>query len=60
MAAGYARDTLLAIGGEVIEASMAWRSRYFEANAFRPIIKEYFRRGARWSAGPKPRLTEEF
>src|SRR5262245_17120746 len=58
--AAMPRDTLLAIGDEIIEAPMAWRSRYFEANAFRPIIKEYFRRGTRWSAGQKPQLTEEF
>jgi glycine amidinotransferase len=58
--AAMPRDTLLAIGDEIIEAPMAWRSRYFEANAFRPIVKDYFRRGARWSAGPKPQLTEAF
>jgi glycine amidinotransferase len=57
--AAMPRDTLLAIGDEIIEAPMAWRSRYFEANAFRPIIKDYFRRGARWSAGPKPQLAEK-
>lgn len=57
--AAMPRDTLLAIGDEIIEAPMAWRSRYFEVNAFRPIIKEYFLRGARWSAGPKPQLTED-
>jgi len=57
--AAMPRDTLLAIGDEIIEAPMAWRSRYFEINAFRPIIKEYFLRGARWSAGPKPQLTED-
>jgi glycine amidinotransferase len=58
--AAMPRDTLLAIGDEIIEAPMAWRSRYFEANAFRPIVKDYFHRGARWSAGPKPQLTEAF
>jgi glycine amidinotransferase len=57
--AAMPRDTLLAIGDEIIEAPMAWRSRYFEVNAFRPIIKEYFLKGARWSAGPKPQLTED-
>jgi glycine amidinotransferase len=57
--AAMPRDTLLAIGDEIIEAPMAWRSRYFEVNAFRPIIKDYFSKGARWSAGPKPQLTED-
>src|SRR5262245_680754 len=56
--AAMPRDVMLAIGDEIIEAPMAWRSRYFEINAFRPIIKEYFLRGARWSAGPKPQLTD--
>src|SRR5262245_1126268 len=57
--AAMPRDTMLAIGNEIIEAPMAWRSRYFEINAFRPIINDYFLSGARWSAGPKPHLTED-
>lgn len=57
--AAMPRDALLVIGDEIIEVPMAWRSRYFEANAFRPLVKEYFFRGARWSASPKPQLTEE-
>jgi len=53
------RDSLLAIGDEIIEAPMAWRCRYFEAHSFRPLLKEYFRRGARWSAAPKPELRDD-
>lgn len=52
------RDGFLVIGDEIIECPMAWRSRYFESSAFRPLFKDYFRRGARWSAAPKPELPD--
>jgi glycine amidinotransferase len=57
--AAMPRDVLLVIGNEIIEAPMAWRSRYFEINAYRPLIKEYFRGGARWTAVPKPQMSDE-
>jgi glycine amidinotransferase len=53
------RDVLLVIGDEIIEAPMAWRSRYFEVNAYRRLIKDYFKKGARWTAAPKPQLADE-
>jgi glycine amidinotransferase len=53
------RDTLLVIGDEVIEAAMAQRSRWFEFRAFRHLLTEYFRGGARWSAAPKPLLRDD-
>jgi glycine amidinotransferase len=53
------RDGLLVIGEEIIEAPMAWRSRYFEMNAYRPLLKYYFQHGARWTAAPKPQLSDE-
>jgi glycine amidinotransferase len=57
---GYAqanpRDVLVVIGDEILEATMSWRSRYFEVLSYRRLIKEYFRRGARWTAAPKPQL----
>jgi len=52
------RDSFLVVGDEIIEAPMAWRNRYFETHAFRPLLKEYFRAGARWSAAPKPELSD--
>jgi glycine amidinotransferase len=52
------RDLLLIVGNTVIEAPMAWRSRYFEIDAYRPLLTDYFRRGARWVAAPKPQLLE--
>ncbi|OPC78446.1 amidinotransferase [Embleya scabrispora] len=57
--AAMPRDCLLVVGEDVIECPMAWRSRYYETLAYRPLLKEYFRSGARWSAGPKPELPDE-
>ena len=53
------RDSLLVVGDEITETPMAWRSRYFETFAFRGLLKEYFNAGARWSAAPKPELTDD-
>ncbi len=57
--AAMPRDVLLVVGDEIIEAPMAWRSRYFEVHAFRPLLTEYFRAGARWTAAPRPTLRDE-
>jgi len=57
--AAMPRDILLVVGDEIIEAPMAWRCRYFEIAAYRPLIKEYFRAGARWTSAPKPELLDE-
>lgn len=53
------RDVLIVFGDEIIEATMSWRSRYFEFLAYRELLKDYFRRGARWTAAPKPSLGED-
>lgn len=53
------RDFLLVVGNEIIEAPMAWRCRYFESRAYRSLIKEYFDRGAVWTAAPKPQLAAD-
>jgi glycine amidinotransferase len=58
MYAAMPRDALLVVGNEIIECPMAWRSRYFEALAYRPLLKEYFHGGAKWTSGPKPELTD--
>lgn len=52
------RDSLLIIGDEIIEASMAQRARYFEFRAYRRLIAGYFQRGAHWTAAPKPMMTD--
>lgn len=51
------RDVLLVVGDEVIEAPMTQRGRYFEFRAYRRLLKEYFRSGARWTAAPKPLMS---
>ncbi len=53
------RDLLIVFGDTIIEAPLAWRSRYFECDAYRPILKDYFNRGAKWISAPKPQLLDE-
>lgn len=53
------RDVLLVLGDEIIECPMAWRSRFFEFRAFRPLVREYFKQGARWTTPPKPLMNDE-
>ncbi|MEV4949998.1 amidinotransferase [Streptomyces sp. NPDC053755] len=53
------RDSMLVIGDEVIETPMAWPCRYFETHSYRELLKDYFRRGARWTSAPRPQLTDE-
>ncbi len=53
------RDSMLVIGDEIIETPMAWPCRYFETHSYRTLLKDYFRRGARWTAAPKPQLTDK-
>jgi glycine amidinotransferase len=52
------RDLLLVIGDEIIEAPMAQRARFFEYRAYRTLMAEYFRRGGRWTAVPKPLMAD--
>jgi glycine amidinotransferase len=52
------RDGFIVIGNEIIESPMAWRSRFFEGYAYRSLFKEYFAKGARWTAAPKPELAD--
>ena len=33
--------------------------RFFEYRAYRPLIKEYFRGGAKWMTAPKPQMSDE-
>lgn len=53
------RDILLIIGNEIIESPMAWRSRYYEVNGFKALLKNYFHKGAKWTSAPKPELKDE-
>ena len=59
MYAAMPRDILTVIGEEIIEAPMAFRARFFEYRAYRPLLKEYFRQGAKWTTAPKPLMSDE-
>ena len=54
------RDVLVTIGNEILEATMSYRSRWFEYLCYRPLLEQYFQEDPnfRWEAAPKPRLTE--
>jgi glycine amidinotransferase len=54
------RDILLTVGSEILEATMSYRSRWFEFLCYRPLFEQYFREDPnfRFEAAPKPRLTE--
>ena len=58
--AAMPRDVLMVIGTTIVEAPMAWRSRYFESFAFRDLEIDYFRRGAKWIVAPKSKMDDEF
>jgi glycine amidinotransferase len=51
-----ARDLVLIVGDEIIEAPTAARTRYFETLAMRTLFKEYFKQGAKWTSALKPQL----
>jgi len=56
-----ARDVLLTVGNEMLEATMSYRSRWFEYLNYRPLVEQYWRDDPNmiWEAAPKPRLTDE-
>ena len=56
-----ARDVLLTVGNEMLEATMSYRSRWFEYLNYRPLVEQYFRDDPNmlWQAAPKPRLTDD-
>ena len=55
------RDVLLTVGNEILEATMSYRSRWFEYLCYRPLLEQYFKEDPnfRWEAAPKPRLTDK-
>ncbi|MFH2009437.1 MAG: glycine amidinotransferase [bacterium] len=50
------RDMFLCLGDEILETPPTNRNRYFEGLMLRELFLEYFRRGARWTLGPRPAL----
>ena len=57
--ATFARDIMLVVGDQIIEAPMGWRSRLYSMSPYRRIVKDYWARGARWVAAPRPELPDE-
>lgn len=53
------RDLNLVVGNNVIESPSYLQSRYYETTALYPIWYEYFEKGFRWIAAPKPKLVGE-
>ena len=54
------RDVFMVFGDTIIEAPMAWRSRYFEHFAYRSLMNEYFDKGGRWLVAPKSTMADGF
>jgi glycine amidinotransferase len=54
------RDLLLTLGNEVIEATMSWRSRFFEYRPYRGVLNEYYKRDPcmLWTCAPKPLMAD--
>ena len=55
-----ARDIILTVGNEMLEATMSYRCRWFEYLNYRPLLKKYYDqdKNMRHEAAPKPRLTD--
>ena len=55
------RDLLLTIGNQMVEATMSFRSRWFEYLCYRPLLEQYFKEDPNFHylSAPKPRLNED-
>lgn len=49
----------MVVGDEIIEAPVAWRSRVFENYAYKNLFTDLFKRGARWTAAPRPAMSDD-
>lgn len=56
-----ARDVLLTVGHQILEATMSYRCRWFDYLCYRDLLNSYFDSDSdmQMEAAPKPRLTEE-
>lgn len=52
------RDIMIAFDDMIIETPMSLRSRLFETFAYKDILVEYLKSGAKWISAPKPRLLD--
>ena len=55
----HPRDVFMVVGDMIIETPVSTRERYFESWAYKKIMMDYFNRGARWIAAPRPALPDE-
>ena len=53
------RDLNLIVGNNIIESPSYQINRYYETTALYPILYEYFKKGFKWIAGPKPLINYE-
>ncbi|WP_237388190.1 serine/threonine protein kinase [Xenorhabdus sp. Sc-CR9] len=55
------RDILITIGREILEATMSFRSRFFEYLCYRPLIAAYMKEDTtmRHESAPRPRLSDK-
>ena len=55
-----ARDIILTVGKEMLEATMSYRCRFFEYLNYRPLIQKYYNEDKlmKHESAPKPRLTD--
>ena len=56
-----ARDIILTVGKEMLEATMSYRCRWFEYLNYRPLLQKYYNEDPemRHESAPKPRLTDK-
>ncbi len=54
------RDVLIALGNEILEATMSRRARFFEYLPYRKLVYEYWNQDANmiWNAAPKPSMHD--
>lgn len=53
------RDIFLVVGDTIIETASTSRYRYFEHWAYKDLMIDYFKQGAKWIAMPSPILGDE-
>ncbi|MBV9139945.1 MAG: glycine amidinotransferase [Pseudonocardiales bacterium] len=54
------RDVMITLGNEILEATMSRRARYFEYQAYRKLVYEYWHAdpGMEWTVAPKPSMSD--
>ncbi|WP_228387138.1 hypothetical protein [Streptomyces katsurahamanus] len=54
------RDVMITVGHEIVEAPMSRRARYFEYQAYRKLVYEYWNADPRavWTVAPKPSMAD--